>query len=450
MSMNPCDARTSCLASGVLASLAGVLFLLTPRAHGEAITWTECVREAALNNPGIAAATREIARSDAVRKGAYSTFIPQLSLSGGISRAKDEQVVSTSGGSTVVANPAFGESAFWTNYADSYTAQLELQQTLFDGFATRGNVTKARAETAVAVAKLLTQKAGASYELKSAFAQLLYAQELLKILGDIIDQRERNLRMVELKYENGRENKGALLLSKAQLSQARLDRTQAGRLLRVSRIQLATVMGRSSYGDFEARGKLATALPGREPDYRRLALKTPASFQQAASTEAAKAGITIAQSDFYPQINAFANLNSQGVTGFDSPENWAIGINGSLAVFDGTRTYFNVRAARQTHEASLFTLRQTVDDAARRLAERHRTFADSVDQIAVGAELYAASSLRAQIAEAQYRNGLVSFQDFDTITNDKINRQKQDLMNRRDAVLAEAAWEQAQGIGAIP
>lgn len=448
--MNSCGGMTSCIDAKLPWVAAVVLFCLAPAACGEVLTWTECVREAALNNPGIAAATREIQRSDAVRKGAYSTFIPKLTLSGGVTRAKAEETVSTSGGSTVVVSSTFGESGFWTNYADSYTAQLELQQTLFDGFATRGNVNKARAETGIAVAKLLTQKAGASYELKSAFAQLLYAQHLQMILADIIDQRERNLRMVELKYENGRENKGALLLSKAQLSQARLDLTQAGRLLRVSRIQLATVMGRSSYADFEARGKLATTSPMKNPEYRKLALTTPSSFQQAAATEAAKAGITVAQSTFYPQIGAFANAGSQGVTGFDSPESWAIGVNGSWAVFDGTRTYFNVRAARETHEASLFTLRQTVDDAARALAERHRTFADAVDQIAVGAELYAASLLRAQIAEAQYRNGLVSFQDFDTITNDKINRQKQDLMNRRDAVLAEAAWEQALGVGAIP
>ena len=256
--------------------------------------------------------------------------------------------------------------------------------------------------------------------------------------------------MVELKYDNGRENKGALLLSKAQLSQARLDLTQAGRLLRVSRIQLATVMGRSSFGDFEAKGKLATSVPVKDPDYRKLALRTPATFQQAAVADAAKAGITVAQSDFYPQIGAFANIGSQGVTGFDSPESWAVGLNGTWAVFDGTRTYFNVRAARSAHEASLSTLRQTVDDTIRTLAENYRTYVNAVDQIAVGAELYAASSLRAQIAEAQYRNGLVSFQDFDTITNDKINRQKQDLLNRRDAVLAEAAWEQALGVGAIP
>ena len=192
-----------------------------------------------MNNPGIAAAVGEIERTDAVRKGAYNTLLPQVSLTGGFARAKSETAVSTTTGTAEVVTSTFGDQEFWSNYADTYTAQLEVQQTLFDGFATRGNVDKARAETSVAVAKLLTQKAGASYELKTAFAQLLYAQELITILGEIIDQRERNLRMVELKYENGRENKGALLLSEAQLSQARLDLTQAGRLVRVSRIQRA-------------------------------------------------------------------------------------------------------------------------------------------------------------------------------------------------------------------
>ncbi len=437
----PAASRAAVLATVFFCCLAGP-------AAAETVTWMRCVKEAALNNPGIAAAVKEVERANAVRKGAYSTFLPQVSLSAGIGRSKGEKTVGTSDG--VVEMTTFGDSGFWSNYSDSYTAQLQVQQTLFDGFATRGNVDKARAETNVALAKLLTQKAGASFELKSAYAQLLYAQMLIGILGDIIDQRERNYRMVELKYDNGRENKGALLMSKAQLAQARLDLTQAERLLRVSRIQLATVMGRPNYPDFEAKGELVTSTPMKSPDYRKLALTTPASFQQAAATQAAKAGITVAQSDFYPQINAYANVASQNSTGFEEPDSWAVGLNGSWAVFDGTQTYFNTRAARAAYEGARTTLRQTNDDTARTLAENYRTYLDAIDQIAVGAELYAASALRAQIAEAQYRNGLVSFQDFDTITNDKITRQKRDLLNRRDAVLAEAQWEQSLGVGAIP
>lgn len=434
--------RAAAVAVLFFCSLAGAL-------AGETVTWMQCVREAALNNPGIAAAVKEIERTDAARKGAYSTFIPHVSLSAGFSRAKQEQMINTSTG--VMEATTFGDPGFWSLYADSYSAQLQVQQTVFDGFATRGKVTRARAETGVAMAKLLTQKAGASFELKSAFAQLLYAQTLTGVLGDIIEQRERNYRMVELKYENGRENRGAVLMSRALLSQARLESAQAGRLLEVSRIQLATVMGRNSYAPFEAKGALVTSAPMKSPDYRQLALTTPASFQQAAVTDAAKAGIMVAQSDFYPQINATANLGARSTTGFDQePNTWAIGVTGNWAIFDGTQTYFNVRTARLAHETAQVSLRQTNDNTARTLAENYNALLDAIDQIAVGAELYAASSLRAQIVEAQYRNGLASFQDFDQITNDKITRQKRDLLNRRDAVLAEARWEQSLGVGAIP
>lgn len=421
---------------------------LTHIMAGETVTWTQCVGETALNNPGIAAAVVEIGRTEAVRKGAYSTFIPHVSLSAGFSRSKQEQTVNTSTG--VMEVTTFGAPSFWSNYADSYSAQLEVQQTIFDGFATRGKVDKARAEVHVALAKLLTQKAGASFELKSAFAQLLYAQNLTGVLADIIGQRERNYRMVELKYDNGRENRGAMLMSKAQLSQARLDLTQARRLVEVSRIQLATVMGRSTYTDFEALGALATPVPMKSPDFHKLALSTPAVFQQAAAAEAAKAGITVAQSDFYPQISAYANLGTRSTTGFDQPNTWGLGLTGNWAIFDGTQTYFNTRAARMTYEGTQTILRQTSNDTARTLAENYNALLNAIDQIAVDAELYAAASLRAQIVEAQYRNGLASFQDFDQITNDKITRQKRDLLNRRDAVLAEALWEQSRGIGAIP
>ena len=47
-------------------------------------------------------------------------------------------------------------------------------------------------------------------------------------------------------------------------------------------------------------------------------------------------------------------------------------------------------------------------------------------------------------------SGLISFQDWDTIENDLISNQKTILVNLRDAIAAEAAWEQAQGKGYIP
>jgi len=132
------------------------------------------------------------------------------------------------------------------------------------------------------------------------------------------------------------------------------------------------------------------------------------------------------------------------------PRSWEAGISGSWAVFDGTATYFNVRAARANLESQRSGLRQTDADTTSSLAGDHRSLCDAIENVRVGAELLDAGALRAKIAEAQYRNGLISFQDFDTITSDYINRQKSHLQSRRDAVLAEAQWEESRGIGAIP
>ena len=421
----------------------------------QTLNWMQCVKEAALNNPGIKAAEKTVQKNVEARKAAYGTLLPQLNATSGLSRSHNEQNTTTSSlvsdtGQTQGTATSFGTPTSQSNYSNNYSIQLSVQQQLFDGFSTKGNVDKARAETGVALAKLLTQKASASYELKSAFAQLLYAQELIRIAQSIIDQRELNCRLVELKYENGRENKGALLLSKANLSQAQVDLKQANRTLRVSQIQLLTIMGRKSLSPVAAKGQLVTCQPLGTPDFQSLAVKTPSHFQQAATVDAAKAGITIAQSDFYPQISAYANISSQNSTSFQAPKSWEIGIDGSWAIFDGGQTYFKVREARASLEAERFTLCKTDADNAQTLAEDYRDYLNAIENASVGHELLDAYELRAKIANAQYRNGLISFQDFDTITNSYISQQKTELNNRRDAVLAEAQWEESQGVGAIP
>ena len=76
----PAASRAAVLATVFFCCLAGP-------AAAETVTWMRCVKEAALNNPGIAAAVKEVERAIAVRKGAYSTFLPQVSLSAGIGRS---------------------------------------------------------------------------------------------------------------------------------------------------------------------------------------------------------------------------------------------------------------------------------------------------------------------------------------------------------------------------
>lgn len=406
----------------------------------EKLTWTDCVNEAAKNNPDIEASWHAFQNSDAVRKGSYSQFFPQVTASTGFTRTY--QPSSSSGGT--------GSGGGMTEYSTQYSADLTVQQMLFDGFKTKGNIDKAKAQVRVSLAALASEKSLVSYELKSAFAQLLYAQELVRISQNIVEQRDLNYRLVDLLYQGGKENKGSKLLSKANLSQAQFELRQAQRNVDVSQRQLLTTMGRLLFRPVEAEGELVTAEIEPNPDFRKLALRTPAHFQSSATADASAAGITIAQSTLYPQINASGTLSRQDSKYFPKSNGWSAGVTASWDIFDGGSTYFNVKAARATLQQSLAQLRSTDDQTALSLAEDYKALVDGVEQVKVAQELLDAAALRSRIAQEQYRNGLISFQDFETITNSYIAQQRTTLAARRDAVLAEANWEQSRGIGAIP
>jgi outer membrane protein TolC len=73
-----------------------------------------------------------------------------------------------------------------------------------------------------------------------------------------------------------------------------------------------------------------------------------------------------------------------------------------------------------------------------------------IEAVSVNQSTVAAQQVRSEIGEGQYSNGLISFTDFNLIENDLVTAEKQELLSRRDAVIAEANWEYSQGKGVIP
>jgi len=406
-----------------------------PAAEGQGtrLTWEQCVRLATAHNPDLEGSREGVLNSDAVRMGAYSALFPQISTSFGDTRSYTGHTLSAP-----------------SNYATAYGAQLSISQTVFNGFATKGNIDQARAQLALAFANLNEQKATISFDLKSAFAQLLYAQQLIDLSRNVIDIRQNTARLVKLLYEGGNEDKGAMLLSQANLDQANFNLDQAVRTCDLSGIQLTVVIGQDLTAPIQATGELKTEEIPVRPDFRKLAIQTPAYFQKHAQADAAAAGITLAQSGFYPTINASASGSLADTEFPPQHRGWSAGFTVSYPIFEGGQTYYDVKAARASLRQALAGLRSGTDQAALTLAQNFKGLVDAVDNVHIQEKLLEATALRYKIAEARYRNGLMSFQDFNTITDSYVAQQKTCLTSQRDAVIAEANWEQARGFGAIP
>ena len=402
-------------------------------APGTQLTWEDCVRLATKQNPDLQASREAVLNSDAVRMGAYSALYPQITASFGDTRSYQ------------------GANLFSpSNYSTAYSEQVALSQMIFNGFLTKGNIDQARAQLNLAFANLNGQKATVSFNLKSAFAQLLYAQKLIKISQDVIDIRQSNARLVKLLYEGGSEDQGNMQLSQANLDQALYNLDQAVRTRDLSGVQLGVFIGQELPAPVLAEGELWTNVLPAQPDFNRLALLTPSYFQHKALVDAAAAGITIADSGWYPTVSANASASRTDSQFPLKNHGWSAGFSVSYPIFQGGATYFDVKAANASLRQSLDNLRSGTNDSALTLAQMFKNMVDQEDNVRIQKELLDATSLRYKIAEADYRNGLMSFQDFNTITNDYVGQLQTLLSAQLAAVVAEASWEEARGLGAIP
>jgi outer membrane protein TolC len=424
----------------LMAGMAGVCAVLAdpaPETPDEKpatiLNWDDCVRLATKENPDLQASREAVLNSDAVRMGAYSALYPQITASYGQSRSYQA-----------------AELYAPVVYSDAYSEQLSISQLIFNGFATKGNIDQARAQLNLAFANLNGEKAIVSFNLKTAFAQLLYAQKLIKISRDVIDIRQSNARLVKLLYQGGSEDRGNMDLSQANLDQALFSLDQALRLRDLSGIQLGVYVGQNLPAPVLAEGELLTSTLPVKPDFAKLAVMTPVFFQRRAQVDAAAAGITIANSGWYPTITASADGYRSDVHQPLKDKGWSAGFAVSYPLFQGGATYFNVKAANASLRQSLENLRSGTNDAALTLAQMFKDMVDAEDNVRIQKELLDATALRYKIAAANYRNGLMSFQDFNTITDDYVGFQQSLLSAQFNAVIAEASWEEARGLGAIP
>ena len=400
---------------------------------GTLLTWEDCVRLTTANSPALQSSREAVLNSDAVRMGAYSSLYPQISANFTDTR--------TYTGAGLYAP---------RNYSTSYLEQLSVSQMVFNGFATKGNIDQARAQLNLAFANLDGEKATTSYNLKMAFAQLVYAQKLITLSRNVIDIRQKAARLVRLLYEGGSEDKGAMLLEQAELDQAVYNFNQAERGLDLSGLQLMEIIGKDLPEPLVAEGELKTNPLTARPDFKQLAVRTPLYFQQQADVAAAAAGITIADSGWYPTITANAALERTDVQFPLRNHGWSAGFAVTYPIFQGGETYFNVKAGGAALRESLQNLRSGTNESVTTLAENFKGLVDAQDNVRVQDELLDATAMRYKIAEENYRNGLMSFEDFDTITGNYVTQQQTCLSAELSAVLAEAAWEEARGLGAIP
>lgn len=405
-------------------------------AFSEAIGWDQAVSEAARANSDLRNADESYRQAELSLTRSLAPFLPKASASASLSQSGDYDAGDGLG--------TFGDGHNGSN------ASLSASLNLFNGFADVAARAKARAGLDAAAASRQSVRAQVGYDLRAAFLTLLQAQVAEAQALTIAARRRDNVDLVQLRYEAGRENEGALLQTKALSAQAQWQAHRAQRTRRAAAQDLAQLMGRADGEGLEAQGDLTVPeIPGEEVPADALA-GLPSIRQSQSNLVSAEEDLRSARAAWWPSLGASASAGRGGGDWLGSSGSWSASLSLSVPLFQGGSRLADQLSANSRLRVAQQNLAQARLDAKLALRRSLDNLLNGAEQAQVQQRFFEASQVRAEVARAQYTQGLLSFDLWDQIETDLINAQTSALSSLGDAQRAAAAWARDLGRSPLP
>ena len=395
---------------------------------GETLSWQDCIKESAKNHPDLIAAQENINQSKAAKQIAGSGLLPQVDGSVSVTTSK--------------SNAGTGAHKSVNNYGYGVNGS----QLLFDGFKTVNNVNAAKENIKASQQSFRFTSSEVRLRLRTAFIELLKAQDLIQVTEDIAKIRRSDYELITLRYQSGFEHRGALLTAEANLAQANFQSAQAIRDVELAQRQLTKEIGRTEFIPMSVKGDFTVIDQEKEkPDFESLAKNNPSLQQIIAQKNAAQFGLKSAYANFSPTISGQAGANKSGARWAPQNDQWNLGLSLSVPIFEGGLRLAQVSQADALLKEFQANERSTRDGIVVSLAQAWTSLQDTIGIVEVQNKQLIAAQERATIAEMEYSTGFITYDNW-TIIQDNLVQAKTNFLNAQaNALLAEANWIQAKG-----
>lgn len=343
-----------------------------------------------------------------------------------------------------------------TNTGDSNTnqakASVNANLNLFNGFSDDATLKNAQLEVKIAEENLKQLNAELTYEIKKSYFNYLYYKELVSLTEKIVERRLNQAELIKLKYEGGREDKGSYLQANVKYEEAKNEFNQAKRRLEIEKENLKFLIGdNKNIGSIDDE-KLSkySEVEFSFPNIEELVRKTPKYLVSSYTIESSKNDITIADSSFSPKLDLSTTLTKSG-TSFNELEDKSIsaGLTLTIPIFEGSTRYYKSQVAREAKNENFLNLRKVYNDVYYSILEAINSYKINLEQSRIQNEFLKASSLRAEVATTQYKNGLLNYTNWDSIQNELIENEKKNISIVKDVLVSKAEIESSLGQGSL-
>ncbi len=409
----------------ILLSLS--LFLCNQElAYARVIEWPEAIELTQKNNFDLIAAENQYKSVLELERSGASPFLPRISAN---------------------ARGTHSGSQTTDTSSRNYSADLSLTQNLFSGFEDNSNWEIKKINSAQALIELNNVKARVSQELKQIYAETFFAQVNYTLAVSIFKRREENLRSVQLQYEVGREDKGSFLLSKSNTELAKLDILRAEHDSEISQENFKRYLGLISDELIVLKDNIQIEAAKAEPNFKEI-VKNHDQILKAQNDESiAKYNISISKAQFVPSLDLSASYGYSGTTFFPEQNTWSAGLSLTVPLFNGLKDYSSYQSNSYKLKSSSAVLENLKMSLLKDLKLAYFSYVEAVQEESVNQTLNEATLLRGEIARRKYKNGLLSFENWDIIETDLIQNQKKSLISQRNHIIRQSLWERAQVVG---
>lgn len=381
----------------------------TPLKPGERLTLQHAVEIALRYHPARLAAESEAGAARQRIGEAQAAMLPQVFGGAQYLRGTDNGI----GGTTYVGLPFFpripssGETNS-TQTFDNYVMGASAYQYLFDFGRTRGFIDQRRAEADVEHARLQFVELDIIYQVTSSYAQLLAAQEKVKVFEAAVAERQEQLHAAKVKAEAGLKPQIDIFTAQAEVERARLHLIDARNAAATAKVALDNAMG---LGELAPDYQLAEALtygviPGTLGGYLQTAYtQRPDLHMLEDDARATGAQIREFKSDYLPTVGATAGYSTRG-QGVPAANNFDAGVLVTWPIFNGFLTTDQVTEAKLHQDA----VRHSIEDIRQRIFLQVKSaFLDwqaSLQRIQRAEKTIAASRSELDLAQERYDTGL--------------------------------------------
>ena len=393
------------------------------------VKWKDCVDLALKNNPGLQSAREKYNAAKADLERARSGYYPQISADASYARKKTDSAGNRS------------------DSLNEYSYSLSAKQLLFDGFKSSSGINAARKGISEQENSYNVASSEARVSLRTAFVQLIKAQESHVIAISITLRRKDNRDLVKLRYDSGMEHRGALLTAEANFAKAKVDEAQALRDIDLARQALATAIGLERNNGLEASGDMLIDDKYQAiPDFNILAANHPSMSVIAAQREAARYNIEAARSGNYPGIYASASAGRKGQAFPPSSTELSVGLSASMPLFEGGSTAYQVCSAKAKYNQLVADEKKQLNSIVLSMQQKWTALRQAIDAVSVEEQYLTAATERSKIAQAQYSIGMIQFDNWILIEDELVRARKSCLEAKVTALISEAEWQGAQGV----